>query len=127
MAQLAAYGLAFSARDLRDRPPMRAARSCVASAGRSSRHAPARGCCAGRSIGHGRSTKRLPEDTDGATVASLLRADADARAADADLDHAVIAALARGGPAAVPSGARCEVLIHGDPGALSAGLVGSGA
>jgi methylthioribose-1-phosphate isomerase len=65
----------------------------------------------------------VPDSTDGATVASLLRTDADARAADADLDHA---AIARSLEAVLPRPERgsLEVLIHGDPGALSAGLVG---
>ncbi|MET0771781.1 MAG: hypothetical protein ABWZ82_01745 [Candidatus Limnocylindrales bacterium] len=123
MAQLAAYGLAFSARDLRDRSP-------------DARRAELRRV--GRALVQARTGSRmlrwavdrawaladaLPQETDGATVAALLRADADARAADADLDHAVIArALEEVLPR--PDRRVLEVLIHGDPGALSAGLVG---
>jgi methylthioribose-1-phosphate isomerase len=123
MAQLASYGLAFSARDLRERSP-------------DARRAELRRV--GRALIQARTGSRmlrwaverawalvdaLPDDTDGATVAAVLRADADARAADADLDHAAIArALETALPR--PEGRALEVLIHGDPGALSAGLVG---
>jgi methylthioribose-1-phosphate isomerase len=123
MAQLAAYGLAFSARDLRDRAP-------------DARRAELRRV--GRALAQARPGSRmlrwavdrawavsdaLPEDADGVTVASVLRADADARAADAELDHALIA---RSLEEVLPRPERraLEVLIHGDPGALSAGLIG---
>jgi methylthioribose-1-phosphate isomerase len=125
MAQLAAYGLAFSAGELRDRTP--AVRSAELRR-------------VGKALAQARVGSRmlrwavdrawaladaLPEVADGAMVERVLRADADARAADADLDHAVIArsleeALPR------PERGALEVLIHGDPGALSAGLVGPG-
>jgi methylthioribose-1-phosphate isomerase len=125
MAQLAAYGLALSARDLRDRAP-------------AARHAELRRV--GKALAQARAGSRLlrwavdrawaladalPEEPDGVTLERVLRADADARAADADLDHAIIArSLEEVLPR--PDSGNLEVLIHGDPGALSAGLVGPG-
>ena len=66
----------------------------------------------------------LPDDVDGATVAAVLRADADARAADAELDHALIARSLEG-LLPHPERGPLSVLVHGDPGALTAGLVGT--
>ena len=67
----------------------------------------------------------LDEAADGAAVAAALRAEADAIAADVQAGHAaIVAALIEtlGGPLDRPLG----VLVHGDPGALSGGLVGTG-
>ncbi len=123
MAQLAAYGLAFSARDLRDRSPD-ARRAELRRVGRALTQARVGSRMLRWAVDRAWAlTDALPEDVDGATVESLLRADADARAADADLDHA---AIARSLEAILPrpEDRPVEVLIHGDPGALSAGLVG---
>ena len=63
--------------------------------------------------------------TTGTAVAAALRAEADAIAADVQAGHAaIVAALIEtlGGPLDRPLG----VLVHGDPGALSGGLVGTG-
>jgi methylthioribose-1-phosphate isomerase len=123
MAQLAAYGMAFSAREMRERPA-------------DARRAELRRV--GRALAQARVGSRmlrwavdrawaladaLPDDVDGTTLADLLRADADARAADADLDHAAMARLLDGSLPR-PERRSLEVLIHGDPGALSSGLVG---
>jgi methylthioribose-1-phosphate isomerase len=62
-------------------------------------------------------------DADGRTIASALQADADARAADAEADHAAIArTLAQILPR--PEGRPLHVLVHGDPGALTHGILG---
>jgi methylthioribose-1-phosphate isomerase len=123
MAQLAAYGMALSAHEARERSP-------------ESRRAELRRV--GRALAMARTGSRmlrwsvdrawavvdaLPEGTDGPTAAARLRADADARAADAELDHAAIArALEEMLPR--PEGGALEVVIHGDPGQLTAGMVG---
>lgn len=123
MAQLAAYGLAFSAHDMRDRPPearraelRRVGRALIGArvGSRMLRWAVERAWAL---------AEGLPETADGAEVAALLRTDADARAADADLDHALIARLLEG-VLPRPEGRALEVLVHGDPGALTNGLVG---
>ena len=124
-AQIAAYGLALSARDLRERSA-EARRAELRRVGRALAQARAGSRMLRWAVDRVWAlTDALPDDTDGVTIASLLRADADARAADADIDHALIArtleaALPR------PDSRALEVLIHGDPGALSAGLVGPG-
>ncbi|MFN8521210.1 MAG: hypothetical protein U0667_17915 [Chloroflexota bacterium] len=122
MAQLAAYGLALSALDVRDRPT-------------ESRRAELRRV--GRTLAQARPGSRLlrwavdrawaladalPGGVDGAEAAARLRADADARAADADLDHAL---MARHLEAALPHpvDGPLQLLVHGNPGALSSGLV----
>jgi methylthioribose-1-phosphate isomerase len=123
MAQLAAYGLAFSAREMRERAldtrraELRRVGRALTQARTGSRHlrwAVDRAWALADS---------LPDDAHPMATAELLRADADARAADADLDHATMArALEELLPR--PERRALEVLIHGDPGALSAGLVG---
>lgn len=124
MAQLAAYGLALSAFEMRGRP-LEAGR---AELGR-----------VGRALAQARPSSRMlqwavdralaladapPEEADGLAIATRLRADADARAADAELDHALIARFLEG-VLPHPEGRPLAVLIHGDPGVLTAGLVGT--
>lgn len=123
MAQLAAYGLAFSARDMRDRSPesrraelRRVGRALIQArpGSRMLRWAVERAWAL---------TEGLPEEADGGESVARLRADADARAADAEVDHAVIARLLEGSLQR-PERGPLQVLVHGDPGALSSGLVG---
>ncbi len=123
MAQLAAYGLALSAHEIRDRTTQ--------SRGGEIRRV-------GRALAQARTGSRMlrwavdrawaiadaSETLDGAGVAARLRADADARAADAELDHATIARSLEG-VLPRPEGRPLAVLVHGDPGALTSGLVGT--
>lgn len=125
MAQVAAYGLALTAGERATQP--RAARDAELQRTR-------------QALASARPSSRLPvwamermdsvhaaldEAVDGAAVAAALRAEADAIAADVQSGHAaIVAALTEmlGGPLDRPLG----VLVHGDPGALSGGSVGTG-
>lgn len=70
-------------------------------------------------------TRLLSEDVDVDALAERLRAEADAIARDAAVAHA---ALGRAGAAALPAPADrpLNLLLHGDTGPLSCGLVGTG-
>jgi methylthioribose-1-phosphate isomerase len=125
MAQVAAYGLALTAGEREAHPAaardaeLQRTQGALASARPSSR-LPAWAMERMESVRAG-----LDEATDGAGVAAALRAEADAIATDLQAGHAAIAtALAAWlvEPADRPLG----VLLHGDPGALSGGLVGTG-
>jgi len=124
MAQVAAYGLALTAAERVGQPP-------------GARNAELRRTQ--RALAEARLSSRLPawamerleatraalgESADGADVAAALRAEADAIAAAFQLGNAAIAAALAELLAEVeerPLG----VLVHGDPGALSGGLVGT--
>lgn len=124
MAQLAAYGIAFSAFEMRDRP-LEARRAELQRVGKVLIQARASSRMLRWAVERAWAiADALGDDADGATVAARLRADADARAADAELDHARIArSLEELLPR--PDGRPLSVLVHGDPGALGAGLVGT--
>jgi len=124
MAQLAAYGIAFSAFEMRERP-IEARRAELQRVGKALAQARASSRMLRWAVERAWAVaEALPDDVDGATVAAALRADADARAADAELDHARIASSLE---ALLPHPDRgpLAVLVHGDPGALTAGLVGT--
>lgn len=124
MAQLAAYGMALTAGEVADR----AHRAREAEFRR-----------VGRSIVVARTGSRMlrwaiermtatweahGEDDPGQAVAGAMRAEAEAIASDAQLDHAAIArSLAALLP--TPDGRPLHVLIHGDPGTLTCGHVGT--
>ena len=124
MAQVAAYGLALTAGERATQPAaardaeLQRTRQALASARPSSR-LPVWAMERMESVRAG-----LDETADGAAVAAALRAEADAIAADVQAGHAaIVAALSEtlAGPLDRPLG----VLVHGDPGALSGGLVGT--
>jgi methylthioribose-1-phosphate isomerase len=124
MAQLAAYGLAMSARE---------------SAGRSAPQRTSELRRVTRALAASRPGSRmliwaldhltavvdaLGEDASGDEMADALRAAADGLAMDAQVDHAriaqeVAALLPR------PEGRPLGVLLHGDPGAMTSGVVGT--
>lgn len=125
MAQVAAYGLALTAGERATQPTaardseLERTRQALASARPSSRLP----IWAMERMGSVRAG--LDDADDGDAVAAALRAEADAIAADVQSGHAaIVAALIEtlGGPLDRPLG----VLVHGDPGALSGGLVGTG-
>jgi methylthioribose-1-phosphate isomerase len=68
---------------------------------------------------------RLTEDVDPEVLSDALRAEADAMADEATMDHA---ALARHGAAALPQpdDRPLELLVHGETGAMGGGLLGTG-
>lgn len=125
MAQVAAYGMALTARERQDHAPasrdqeLRRTRNTLANA---------------------RPSSRLPlwameridvvlagfdEDASGEAIADALMAEADAIASRFQTDHANIAShLVANLPQ--PQDRPLRVLIHGDPGALSGGLFGTG-
>jgi methylthioribose-1-phosphate isomerase len=124
MAQLAAYGLAMTARESADRSALqrdselRRVTRAIAVSRPGSR-------MLDWSLDH---LSNIPEalgpDASGTAVASALWAAADALALEAQLDHAQIAQHA----AALlprPEGRPLHVLVHGDPGALTSGMVGT--
>lgn len=124
MAQLAAYGIAFSAFEMRERS-FEARRAELQRVGKALAQARASSRMLRWAVERAWAlADALPDVVDGATVAALLRADADARAADAELDHACIArSLEELLPR--PEGRPLAVLVHGDPGILTSGLVGT--
>ncbi|CAN5435483.1 hypothetical protein BH24CHL9_BH24CHL9_07570 [soil metagenome] len=126
MAQVAAYGIALTARERQEQPhaarqaEARRTRNALLSARPSSRLlAWAVGRMAAVAGGFG-------EDSEGAQVAAALRYEADAIAGRIQLDHAamtrhLVDALSEGAPEQP-----LTVLVHGDPGCLWGGLVGPG-
>lgn len=125
LGQLAAYAMALTARRHGDRPAgalERALRSVeeqlirARPTARPVRHALDR-MAACRS--------RLPSDVEPEVLSDALRAQADAIANEATMDHA---ALARHGAAALPrpDDRPLELLVHGETGAMAGGLVGTG-
>ena len=130
MAQLAAYGLALTAAERATQPA--AARDAEL---RRTAQAPRLGsaivapACAGRWPAWRPPGRRSMRRSEGADVAAALRAEADAIAADIQAAQAAIVAALDGvlaGLATEPPDRPLGVLVHGDPGALSGGLVGTG-
>ncbi len=124
MAQLAAYGEAMTAREIADRPAaqriseLRRVDRALAAARPGSR-------LLAWALAHMTSViEAAGPDPSGAAIADALWAAADALAMDAQVDHALIA---RNIAALLPrpDGRPLQVLIHGDPGALTSGLVGT--
>lgn len=123
MAQLAAYGIAFSARDMRERPA-ESRRAELRRVGKALMQARAGSRMLAWAVERAWAlAETLTGQGDGPELEARLRADADARAADADQDHAAIARLLE---EALPRPERgpLQVLLHGDPGALTSGLMG---
>jgi len=124
MAQLAAYGLAMTARETADRSAgqrtseLRRVTRAIAVSRPGSR-------MLDWSLAHlNRIVDALGDEVTGAEIATALRSAADSLAMDAQLDHAQIAQHA----AALlprPDGRPLHVLVHGDPGALTSGIVGT--
>jgi len=124
MAQLGAYGMAMTARESAERSaPQRASElrrvsRAIALARPGSR-------MLAWSLDHlHRVAESLGTEASGGDVARALRIAADALAMEAQDDHARIAQLT----AALlprPEGRPLHVLIHGDPGALTSGMVGT--
>jgi len=126
MAQMAAYGLALTAAERAGQPAaardaeLRRTARALADARPSARlPAWAMGRLDARRVA-------LAESADGEEVATALRDEADAIAAAIQLGNAAIsAALADLLVASHADGRPLCVLVHGDPGALSSGLVGT--
>ena len=124
MAQLAAYGLAMSAREsvTRSVPQRTSELRRVTRAMAVSR--PGSRMLAWALDHLTAIVEALGEDATGDQVADALRAAADALAMEAQVDHAriaqeVAAVLPR------PEGRPLGVLLHGDPGAMTSGVVGT--
>lgn len=125
MAQVAAYGLALTAQERAQQPrdqrhvELQRTQQALAAA-RPSARLPV------WSMGRmGVVLANLDEELPGQEVAAALRAEADAIATDIGAWQALIAdAIAEQLPS--PPGRPLTVLVHGDPGALSGGLVGTG-
>ena len=129
MAQVAAYGLALTAAERATQPvaaldaELRRTAQALASARPSSR-LPAWAMARMETA-----RSKLDAAAEGADVAAALRAEADAIAADIQAAQAAIVAALHGmlaGLATDPSDRPLGVLVHGDPGALSGGLLGTG-
>ncbi|MFV2061893.1 MAG: hypothetical protein ACC726_00085 [Chloroflexota bacterium] len=124
MAQVAAYGLALTAKERSGQPlasrevELRRTRRALA-ASRSSSRLLAWAMERMEAVEVG-----LGGDADGADVAAALRAEADAIATEIQVHHSAIAShIAELLPA--PDGRPLGVLLHGDTGALAGGLVGT--
>lgn len=129
MAQVAAYGLAMTAAERATQPvvardaELRRTAQALAAARPSSRLP----TWAMERMEAARS--RLDAATDGADLAAALRAEADAIAADVQTAQAAIVAALHRSLADLdtdPPGRPLGVLVHGDPGALAGGLLGTG-
>lgn len=125
LGQLAAYGLAITAKRLRDR---RAGAVRVALESNATLLRAAAPSARPVAAALGRMTARkqaLGDAADPEVLADALRAEADAIATEAMSDHA---ALARHGAAALPrlEGRPLDLLVHGELGAMGGGLVGTG-
>lgn len=125
MAQAAAYGLAMTAFERSGQPfasrdvELRRTRRALSQARPSSR-LPAWAMERMQRLGD-----RLGEGVDGPVLAQLLREEADAIAMAFQAQHsAIVAHLTELLP--TPEGRPLSVLLHGDTGALSGGLVGTG-
>jgi methylthioribose-1-phosphate isomerase len=125
MAQLAAYGLALTAAERASQP---GSRREVES--RRTQRALIEARPSSRLVGWAMermsaATVGFSEDSDGPAVAAVLRAEADAIAAEFQSAHAAIAsALAEVLPQ--PEDRPLAVLVHGDQGALHGGSIGTG-
>ena len=134
MAQVAAYGVALTARERRTQPvetrraDLRRSRDALVAARPASR---ALAWAMGRMAA---AEEALGPEPDGDALAAALRAEADlvATRMQADLDaiadhlEAVLTEAHTSATAARPANRALGVLVHGDPGALWGGLVGPG-
>lgn len=122
IAQMAAHGLALSAREYQDRAALQR-NAELQRVGRALALARPGSRLLRWAVDRAAAILESLQDADGPVIAAALRTDADARTADAEMDHAAIArALAEALPR--PEGRRLEVLVHGDPGALTHGILG---
>jgi methylthioribose-1-phosphate isomerase len=125
MAQVAAYGLALTAAERAEHPgsarevELRRTQRAMIDARPSSR------LVAWAMERMARTIVALDDAADGASVASALRAEADAIATAFQAAHATISA-SLAGLLPAPSDRPLTILIHGDQGALHGGLVGTG-
>jgi methylthioribose-1-phosphate isomerase len=124
MAQLAAYGLALTAHERAGEPPasteleLRRTERALSLAWPSAR-------LLGWSVERMRSAERPGEDLTGGTLAAALREEADAIASRLQAAQDAIA-VALFDLMSSPEDRPLGVLLHGDPGALAGGLLGTG-
>jgi methylthioribose-1-phosphate isomerase len=125
LAQVAAYGLALTASERVAQPPEARDLELRRTARALSEARPSARLPIWAMQRLGRCQAELGEAAEGGTVAAALRAEADAIAAELQVAQAAIAsALAE--LLAGPVDHALGVLVHGNPGALSGGLVGTG-
>ncbi len=125
LAQVAAYGVALSAHRHRERRPI-ALRGEIDADMSSLRSARPSAHALKAALDRLRARlAALPPDADPEALAHALRAEADAIASEAMLDHA---ALAGHGAAwlPIPAGRSLQLLLHGGSGPMAGGVVGTG-
>ncbi len=122
IAQLAAYGIALTAREYHDRTVTQRAAE-IQRVARALTLARPGSRLLRWSVDRALAIAETLREADGGAVADALRVDADRLTAEAEADHAAIArTLERILPR--PEGRPLEVLVHGDPGALTHGMLG---
>ncbi len=125
LGQVAAYGVALSAQRHRERRPS-AVRGEIGADMSSLRSARPSAHALRAALDRLRACQAaLPPDADPEVLAQALRAEADAIASEAMLDHA---ALAGHGAAWLPrsAGRPLQLLLHGESGPMAGGMVGTG-